>query len=215
MVRGGMKYGILILLLCAVPLLCCRAPAFAAAPAGPAQTVTMIQRGIDAADLAMVERYLDIDAVAAKAASVAVTDENTLREAGKEPAVAALIALGAATGANDAIRDMLAAEAAEYVRHGVTSGAFAGSPKQDAPPYRGIFSKAFRGGAKDKQTFGPATVTSQNQDTARVVTSLRSGPKGTPQSLDLLLEKRNGVWRVMKVVNLPEILRKHLHGKKQ
>ena len=214
MVRVGMKKHIVICTLSIILLLCC-GPAFAANSSGPAQTVAMIQKGLDTADLGLVERYLDIDAVAGKAASVAVTDENTLREAGKEPAAAVLIALGAATGANEAVRDMLAAEAKAYARHGVSSGAFAGSPKQDAPPYHGLFSKAFRGGEKDKKTFGPATVTSQKGDTARVATSLQSGTKSKPQALDLLLQKQNGVWRVIEVVNLPEILHQNMQGKKQ
>ena len=187
----------------------------AAENSDPTQAIVMIQKGIDAADLAMVEQYLDIDAVVDEAAAVAVADEKALREAGREPAAAVIIALGSATGAKDAIRDMLSSEAKEYVRYGVTSGAFAGNPKQDAPPYGGIFSRAFTRGARDKKIFGPATVVSQKGDTACVTTSLQSGSQKAAYPLNLLLQKQNAAWRVVAIRNFPEILHQGMQRKKQ
>lgn len=191
------------------------APMRAMAEQGPAQTVALLQKAVDDCDMAAVERYLDLGSVTDKAAAVAVADKNVLSAASENPTAAVVIALGSAAGVTDAVRDMLAAEAKEYVRHGVVSGAFAGTPKDGAPAYRGIFAKAFRGGAKDKKTFGPASIVSQQGATARVRTSLRSGTKAKTQPLDLIMERQSDVWRIVEIANLPAILSHSINRNKK
>ena len=188
---------------------------FAAAREDPALAVAMLQKAIDTRDMALAETYLDLDAVVKKAVDVAVADESVLREAGKDPATAIVIALGSASGANDSMREMFASEAKEYVRHGVVSGAFAGRVVEGASVYRGIFGKAFRGGEKDKKSFGPVRVIRRGKNEARLATSLVSGTKGKAYPLELALENKTGAWRIVEIVNMPALIRQSMSkGKK-
>ena len=184
--------------------------------AGPEEAVIMVQKGVDSRDLDMVEKYLDLDAVLKKAVEVAVADESVIKEAGKYPAAALVLALGSASGANDAVRDLLAAETREYIRHGVVSGAFAGAPKEDVSVYKGIFGgKAFRGGEKDKKTFGPVSVKQKGDSSARLATSLADAKNGKTYPLDLIVQKQQGIWRIVEIGNAPELVHQTVQKRKK
>ena len=179
--------------------------AFAAS--GPEQTVAMLQKGINTRSLALVETYLDLDAIVNRAVDAAMADDALLREAGKNPALAIALAMGGTSGGNDAFRTLLASEFREYVRHGVVSGAFAGKPVEGASVYRGIFGKAFRGGEKDKAIFGPATVREWGKKGAVVTGVLFQGARGRQFPLELRVVKQKNVWRVVELINTPELVR--------
>lgn len=183
----------------------CGAPAFAAeANEGPAESVDMLQKAIDTNDMPLVEKYLDLDAVLEKGVESIIVDEDVLRDAAKYPAINMALALGPNVG-NEILRTLLGAETREYIRHGVVSGAFAGKPVSSAPPYNGMFAKAFKGGEKDKRTFGIASVTKSMGDTAYVKTSITGGRKNKTLPLDLVVRKQNGVWRIVEVANAAQL----------
>lgn len=185
-----------------------------AAQGGPERTVRTAQKAIDARDMALLDTCLDLESLTIKAVDLAVTDDSVMQSVEKYPAAAVVLALGSASGANEAIRTMLANEVVEYVRHGVTSGAFAGQPVADASVYRGIFSKAFRGERKDRVLFGPATVTKKDASSATVTTTLVHGDKGRTYPLELLARQRDGAWRIVEILNMPELLREATRRKK-
>lgn len=174
----------------------------------PAESVRMLQKGIDGKDLDQVEKYLDIDAVVNKAVDQILADEDILYEAEKNPAIAMVLALGGNAGANDALRSLLFSEVRSYVSHGVTSGAFAGDPEKNAGTYQSLFGKVFRGGDKDRKRFGPASVQSRNENTAVVATTLMDGVKKREYPLELQLENQKGVWRIVGLNNRPVLVRK-------
>ncbi|MCC8195037.1 MAG: hypothetical protein LIP28_10365 [Deltaproteobacteria bacterium] len=181
----------------------------AASATGPADSVAMLQKGIDAKDLSLVETYLDIDAVVAKGTAQVLADDDIAKEAAQNPAIGLVLALGGNAATNEALRSLLVSEARSYVTYGVLSGAFAGKPEKTQTPYRGIFGKAFRGGAKDRKVFSPAKLVRQDGDTAVVTTTLTDGTKGRKYPLELRLEKRDAVWRVSELVNAAEFIRRH------
>lgn len=180
--------------------------AFAAA--GPGDSIRMLQKGIDTKDMGLVDKYLDVDAVAGRAVDHFLTDEDVLREAGKSPAIAMVLALGGSAGASDAVRTVLIAEAREYVKYGITSGAFAGSPENAASSYQSLFGKVFRGDGKDRKRFGPSTVKSLDKNTAVVSTTLLEGIKERAYPLELRMEKQGGVWRIVALENYPGFAQK-------
>lgn len=180
--------------------------AFAAV--GPGDSVRMLQKGIDTKDMALVGKYLDVDAVVSRAVDNLLADEDVLREAVKNPAIAMVIALGGNAGANDAVRAVLVAEAREYVTYGVVSGAFAGSPEKSASNYQSLFGKVFRGEGKDRKRFGPSTVKSQDKKSAVVSTTLFEGVRERAYPLELRMEKQDGVWRVVALESRPGFMRK-------
>lgn len=178
----------------------------AAMKSGPEQSLREAQKAIDSRDMAKLETYLDLQRLVSKAVDVAVTDDSVMRSVEKYPAAALVLAVGSASGANDAIRTMLTREALEYVRHGVTSGAFAGSPVEGASVYRGIFVKAFRGGQKDRVLLSPGKVVNKDASSATMSATLAHGDTGRAYPLELLAEKQGSIWRIVEVINMPDLI---------
>ena len=179
-----------------------------AAP-GPVESIAMLQKGVDTRDLALVEKYLDSDGTVVKAVDVIVTDKDILRQAGQASfAIAAILAMGSDEKMVPVLRDLMKSEAREYIRHGVVSGAFAGAPQEGVSTYGGIFGKVFRGGNKDRKKFGPATLKTSGKETAVVATTLADGAKGRTYPLELRLERQQGIWRVVEIVNVSQLVLK-------
>lgn len=176
-----------------------------AAEPGPEASVAMLQKGIDEKDIALVEKYLDINAVVGSAVDQLLADEEIVREAGKNPVIALMLAMGGNKGGGEALRTVLAAEARSYVCYGVTSGAFAGDPGKNVGGYQSIFGNVFRGGEKDVKRFGPATIVSRGENVAVVATTLTDGVKNRVYPLELNMEKRDGIWLVAGLANKPAV----------
>ena len=178
----------------------------AARAAGPEDSIRMLQQAMDTRDMALVEKYLDLDGTVVKAVDVIITDQDVLRQAGQASfALGAMLAMGSDEKTVPVLRDLMQTEVREYIRHGVVSGAFAGKPQEGASTYNGIFGKAFRGGVKDKKQFGPAKIKKREKETAIVATSLAYGTKGKSYPLELRLERQQGVWRVVEIANAAEL----------
>lgn len=186
---------------------------FAAAGKGPAAAVLGVQKAIDAKDMPLLERHLDLDGVVAKAVTVAVADASVREAAAQYPAAALVFTVGG-EGASDALRNMLAGEVMAYVRHGVTSGAFAGAPKQGTSPYRGILGSVFRGGTKDTVLLTAPTVTRNTGEEALVTATATYGGKGEAYPLTLRVRKEGDVWRIAEIVNMPDLVRRRLGRKR-
>jgi len=208
MIHRARSFALLTVFLCLA-----QAPAHAAA--GAEESVRMLQKAIDTRDMTLVEKYLDVDGILKKGVDAALKDEAALKDIRRYPAAAVLLALGGTAGGGEAVHALLGAEIKEYVRHGVVSGSFAGKPVEGASSYNGMFGKAFRGGDKDKKSFGPAKVTRRDQTFARIATSLVETRKNRSYPLDLVAEKQDGVWRIVEVANMAELMSLGKAGKKQ
>ena len=195
-----------IALFAAVLAFAAESPA-ASAAAKPEACIAMLQNGIDTKDLALVEQHLDIDSVTAKGAVSVFADKDIAKEAARHPALGLMLALGGNAANNEALISLIASEVREYVEYGVRSGAFAGKPEETQKPYQGLFGKAFRGGAKDRMTFGETKLLRQEGASAIVVTTLTERGKGRAYPLHLRLEQQNAVWRVTEVVNIADFIR--------
>ena len=184
-------------------------PPAAVAAQGPEASVAMLQKAVDTRDMALAERYLDIDGITAKAVDVLVADPALLQSLGNK-AIAIAVALAAAGNekANPVLKELLQSEAREYVRNGVVSGIFAGNVVEGASTYAGLFKKAFRGGKKNTIAFGPAKVLKQEGGSALVATMLAQGVKGRAYPLELRLERRGDVWRVVELANAKDFVQK-------
>lgn len=175
----------------------------------PEASISMLQKAVNTRDMALAEQYLDIDGVTAKAVDVIASDPAALQALGNDIVAATLaLAMGGNEKANPLLKNLLQNEAREYVRHGVVSGAFAGTVAEGASTYGGLFKKAFRGGEKNKIVFGPATVRKRDGPIALVATNLAQGTKGRVYPLELRLEERDGVWRVVELANIQDFIQK-------
>lgn len=190
-------------------------PGAAFAAAGPETSVAMVQKGIDTRDLALVERYLDVDGVIGKAVEAAMNDPELMRAVEKTSfPVAAILAMGNAEQTGLVLRDFLTSEVKEYVRHGVVSGAFAGKPVEGASVYQGVFRKAFRGGEKNKVVFKDAVVKERGKTAAVVSCMLLSGKKGRAYPVELLAVPDKGFWRIVELHNAADLIKKAMEKRK-
>ena len=186
----------------------------AVAAAGPESSVIMLQKGIDTKDLAMVETYLDVDGVVAKAVETVINDEDVLRAIEKKSfPIAAILAMGNADQTAPMLRDFLASEVKEYIRHGVVSGAFAGKPEEGVSIYQGVFRKAFRGGEKNKIVFRNPVV-KKSDKTGTVSCFMASGKKGREYPLELLAVPEGKGWRIVELRNAAGLVKQAMEKSK-
>jgi len=175
----------------------------------PETSIAMLQKAINARDLALAEQYLDIDGVITKIIDILLTEEDVAKSL-NNGALTIGLALAISSDANTAaaFKEFLQSEAREYVRHGVVSGAFSGALVKNASTYGGLIKKTFRGKEKDKIAFGPASVLSRKVESAMVTTTLTRGDNGRAYPLKLRLERQSGVWRVVELINTRDIIQK-------
>ncbi len=185
-----------------------------AAQSDPAEAVRMLQKAIDTRDATLMERHIDLDAVVGKAVDAVLTDADAVKEAERSsPAIALVLSgMGSDERVKSVARHLLTAETKQFVRYGVTSGAFAGTAKPGAHPGAGLLAANLRGGAGDKKTFGAASVRSQSADAALVNTSLTDAANGESYPLELGLQQQNGVWRVTEITNIHALIRRTVAG---
>lgn len=186
----------------------------ALAAADPEISVAMVQKGIDTRDLELVGRYLDVDGVVGKAVETIMDNPEVLSAFAKTSfPISALLALGNAEQTAPALREFLASEVKEYIRHGVVSGAFAGNYVDGASTYQGVFRKAFRGGEKNKVVFSDVIVKRKDKTAAIVSCTLASGKKGQTYPLELRIESHEKSWRIVELHNASSLVKKAMEKK--
>ncbi|WP_302737477.1 hypothetical protein [uncultured Desulfovibrio sp.] len=103
-------------------------PARAANTADPRQCLVEVGQAIDAADAAVFERLVDVDAILGAALTLFLRDVQKPEVADQLPPLLAVMFSQAASGdaGGNKLRDLLFSEARAFVINGVSSGAFAG-----------------------------------------------------------------------------------------
>ncbi len=185
------------------------APAAAPAGSGPVSAIAALQKAIDTRDTNLMDRHMDLDAVIGKAADAVLNDTEAVRLAEESsPAVALMLAsLGSDARTRAVARQLLASETRQFVRYGVSSGAFAGELKKGPHAGAGLLASLLRGGAKDKKSFGPATVRKDTGNEAVVATSLADASGRRAYPLELALRRAGGVWKVTEITNIQTLIR--------
>lgn len=203
-----------------IGLVCCAAllagPGFLAAAETPEFAVTEIQTALDQGDLPRFERRADVDALCGQGAAIFI---DMLRKAGEKesaslPPVLAL--LGSAAQKPETavtLRAMLAGEAAAFVRDGVESGRFGGKTDgKTAGNGRGMLAPLFADvstGRKSLRVTGKAVPAKGAKGGAAQAVELPVAVKdkgnGREYPVRLRLEKTEGLWKVTRIADLPEI----------
>ncbi len=181
----------------------------AAAEETPVQAIAMLQKAIETKDTDLMERHIDLDAVLSKGADAVLADTQAVRRAEEtSPAIALVLSgLGSDERARAVAKQLLTSETKQFVRYGVSSGAFAGTAQKGPHAGAGLFGSLLRGGAKDKKTFGPATLRSRSGSEARVSATLDDAASKQSYPLDLLLRQKDGIWRVTEISNIHTLIR--------
>lgn len=182
-------------------------PAISAFAASPESTIPLLQKSIDSSDAALLEKHMDLDSVINKATDFVLADPTALKAAQQTPAVALLIAgMGADPKAKAMLKKILAQETRSFATQGVSSGAFAGKKPSGKSNDSGLLSPLFADASKGRKEFGPAKLLERNGGSARVSTTLYDAGAKERYPLELRLEEQQGVWRVMEVINIRQLI---------
>ncbi len=181
----------------------------------PAQAVAMLQKAVDTKDTTLMDRHIDLDSVIGKAADAVLADTGAVRRAQESsPTVAVILAgLGSDERTRGVVRQLLVAETTQFVRYGVSSGAFAGTAPKGSHPGAGLFSSLLRGGIKDKKTFGPVILRKETGDEALIDSSLDDAAGGRSYPLELRLRRQDGVWRITEIANIHTLIGQTAQGR--
>ena len=193
-----------ILLCCTVMLFFSCAAAFAANT--PEQAIRGAQRAIDAKNADHFDQLVDtrriLDAAAALLLAEADKPDGLL-----PPILALMLSSVKDTEALARLRALIAQEAHIFVRYGVTSGNFAGKPDNSIRPggmLAHLFSDASMG-RKELRLAGPSATSGQGQ--AFLPVELKDHGNDNIYPLLLRLQWQSPDWRIVEIVNLPDIWR--------
>ncbi|MDR1945656.1 MAG: hypothetical protein LBQ51_00570 [Desulfovibrio sp.] len=177
-----------------------------AGAAGPLSALTTAGKGIDACDSDLFGKGADLNRITRRAA------EDILKRharKGGDGATAFLDAAAAAGAGNPAqaalIAQLLASEMRSFAVSGINSCLFAG--KEGARPVGagGLFGPALDKMPPGRREIKAGRVLSQDKDYAEV-TGIFSDPRAGDFPLVLALERQNGVWRIVEIKNVPELV---------
>ncbi len=191
-------------------------PVHVAAASGesPEEAVMDIQKALDQADLNLFERRVDVDGLAAQGSDIFVSMLAERGSTNLPPVVSLLVNTVNNPEAAVLIRQILAGEAAAFVRDGVASGRFGGRSDDSGPPSRGLLSPLFTGVSTDRKILsvtGRARRVATEDNTGRAVElPVRIRDEGSKKSYGLRLRLERGSdiaagWKVVRIADLPEI----------
>ena len=188
--------------LCLVLLVSIADAAFAAG--APEQTVRDAQRAIDTKNADLFEQLVDTKRILNAATDMLLAEAN--KPDGQLPPLPALIISSVKDSqALAALRDILAQEAHAFLRYGILSGNFAGTPDRSVRP-GGILAPLLSDvsmGRKELRVAGPPAP--DGQERVFLPVELKDHGNGNTYPLLLRLQRHPPDWRIVEVVNLPAI----------
>ena len=188
--------------LCLIVMLSFACATFAAS--SPEQTVREAQRAIDTKNADRFEQLVDIQRILAAATELLLAEAD--KPNGQLPPMLALMLSSVKNSqALDSLRALIAQEAHAFVRYGVLSGNFAGTPDQSIRP-GGLLAPLFGDasmGRKELRVAGPSAP--NGQDEVFLPVELTDYGNGNIYPLLLRLQWRAPDWRIVEIANLPDI----------
>jgi hypothetical protein len=189
-------------ILCLILLLSVACTAFAAST--PEQAVRDAQRAIDAKDADRFDQLVDTKRIL-NAATLLLLAEAEKANGRLPPILALMLSSVKDSQALASLRALITQETHTFVRYGVLSGHFAGKPDPSVRP-GGLLAPLFSNvsmGRKELRVAGPSAPTGQEE--ALLPVELKDGGNGNIYPLLLRLQWTSPDWRIMEIVNLPDI----------
>ncbi|MDR2696160.1 MAG: hypothetical protein LBC79_07270 [Deltaproteobacteria bacterium] len=190
------------ILVCLILLLSVACTAFAAS--APEQAVRNAQRAIDTKNADLFDQVVDTQSILDAATDMLLAEADK-PDGRLPPMLSLMISSIKDSHALAGLRALIAQEARAFVNYGVLSGSFAGKPDHSIRPggmLAPLFSDASLG-RKELRVAGPASPIGQEQNLLPV--ELKDHGNGHTYPLLLRLRWTPPDWRIMEVVNLPDI----------
>lgn len=180
----------------------------------PEQALRQVQRAIDTSDTALLQRYVDLDAVIGGAVDVFV--QTLVRQAsskagqgGMAPMLAMMVAGmqdGSDAQAAQAMKMLVTGETRKFVLHGVASGKFAGKPrKEPVQQDGGLFSPLFEGASTGRKEIRSITDVKRTGDDATAALKVYDFGNEETYPVNVRLVPVGDSWRVREVTNVKQL----------
>ena len=170
----------------------------------PEQAVRDAQRAIDAKNADRFEQIVDVKRILDAATDLLLAEAD--KPDGQLPPILALMLSSVKNSqALAGLRSLITQETHAFVRYGVLSGNFAGTPDQSVRP-GGMLAPLFGDaslGRKELRIAGPAAP--GGQDRVLLPVELKDHGNDTVYPLLLRLQWQSPDWRMVEIVNLPDI----------
>jgi len=176
--------------------------AFAAS--APEQAVRNVQHAIDTKNADRFDQLVDINRIL-RAGTDILLDEAAKPNSRLPPILALMLSSAKDSQALTSLRDFIAQETHAFIRYGILSGNFAGAPDQIVRP-GGILASLFGNvslGRKELRVAGPSA--SDGQERIFLPVELKDYGNGNIYPLLLRLQWHAPDWRIVEIVNLPDI----------
>jgi hypothetical protein len=170
----------------------------------PEQAVRDAQRAIDTNNADRFDQLVDTRHIL-DAASVLLLAEADKPNGCLPPMLALMLSSVKDSQALASLRALITQETHSFVRYGVLSGHFAGKPDRSVRP-GGVLAPLFSDvsmGRKELRVAGPSAPI--GQDRALLPVELKDYGNGNIYPLLLRLQWTSPDWRIMEIVNLPDI----------
>lgn len=182
------------------------------ADASPEVTIATIQKAIDTSDVTLFIRHVDIDGLLNQGVSSLIEglrSAPSLQTKGLPPVLALMLASVQTPELAETTQKLLVREGKDFVRYGVESGMFAGSPKADVVPSGLLapFLQNLSTGRKELRIRGKTRrVPSLASSMAIIPITVYDAGNGKNYKVDLQLEQKNGIWKVSQIANMDKLI---------
>ena len=197
-----MTLGVLMRICCLLLLLSISCTAFAAST--PEQSVGDAQRALNTKSADRFDQLVDTRHILDAAADLLLTEVD--KPNGRLPPMLALMLSSVKDSqALASFRTLITQEMHNFVRYGIVSGHFAGKPDHSVHP-GGVLAPLFSGvslGRKEMLVAGPSAPI--GKDRVLLPVELKDYGNGNTYPLLLRLQWTSPDWRIMEIVNLPDI----------
>lgn len=184
-------------LILSVLLMLWECPHALATAATAEQAVYDLRRAIDMGDVPLLDATVDMEGIIGQAVDIFLEDARTPEAQTTLPPMLAVVlsSVDASPQTRAMARSLLQREAGEFVRYGVRSGHFSGTPRE-APPPAGLLAPLFADaslGRKEIYAIGKATT---DGAVVYVPFMLRDHGNGKDYPVQALVNKQDGHWRI-------------------
>ena len=189
-------------ILCLLLILSLAGTAFATST--PEQAVRNTQRAIDTKNADRFDQLVDISRIL-NAATDLLLAEASKPNGQLPPMLALMLSSVKDSKALASLRALIAQETHAFIRYGILSGNFAGDPDQSVRP-GGILASLFGNvsmGRKELRVAGPSAP--DGQERIFLPVELKDYGNGNIYPLLLRLQWHSPDWRIVEIVNLPDI----------
>ena len=180
------------------------APA-AAASDTPLDALVTAQKGIDQKDSYLFNRSVDIQSVVDRASATLLAFLRARTASGGPPVgnlgmILTLAAMAQESGQTELIRQLLVSEVKSFVAAGINGGYFAGAPDRTVNLPKGSLAAALPKIPKGRREIRPGKVLAKAEGKATVSAAFLD-PAAGRLPLELALERTQGGWRVVEIIN--------------